>query len=263
MVFCGHCHRAMNGQYKKGFRYYRHANGCTNCLGGIVRADDLEERVIPHLFETFGNPAALKRAIEEATPNREKVEEIRKRLGVIGVELKKIGSGRDRILRLIASDDITDADAKDQLGKMKQRETRYQEEQERLEVGIQNIPSPAMYNEQRLASAKLWAMKGRADDFGLMTWEEKRKLAQTVFAGLTLDGNRMGVYVVRIAEGNLDELREDGHERLFPPLRKGGLGGWDKLVIEGQRSKSESLKKGKTQMFKTATSFCFSCVEFP
>jgi hypothetical protein len=206
MVFCGHCYRAMNGQEKKGFRYYRHANGCPNCLGGIVRADDLEDRVIPHLFETFGNPAALKRAIEEATPNREKVEETRQRLKVIDGELQKISKGRDRILRLISSDAITDAQAKGQLTKLKERESRMQNEQERLENSINHIPSPASYNGQRLGSAKLWALKSRAGEFDRMTWEEKRKLVQTVFDGTALDGRRMGVYVERI-DGQTDRRR--------------------------------------------------------
>ena len=64
---------------------------------------DRGRRNAPFVSETFGNPSAVQRAMEEATPNNEKVQEAVKRLESVTKELsKKLESSRQRILALIA-----------------------------------------------------------------------------------------------------------------------------------------------------------------
>jgi len=206
MVFCGHCNGSLSGMHQKGRRYYRHFG--KGCLGGNVRADDLEEVVIRHLFDCFGNPKAVQRAIEEATPTREKVEQGRKRIGRIAGELEKIETGRNRILGFIAKGTITDAQAEKQLDELSRKEQRLRDEWERLSERVDNEPTPesiravakgvsAKFRER--VDGKQNIKSRRANNaFDEMTWEEKRALAETVFSGKTADGRRMGVYVKRI-----------------------------------------------------------------
>src|SRR5262249_36450210 len=82
MIACAHCGYMLVGQMTtEGVRIYRHASGkrertCDRpAQRGSVRADEIEDVVMRHLFETFGNPAAVQRAMEDATPNNEKIRE--------------------------------------------------------------------------------------------------------------------------------------------------------------------------------------------
>lgn len=70
-----------------------------------------------HMFEAFGNPSAVQRAIEEATPNRDKIQEAAKRLERITEELTKLERSRQRILDLVVKGTIADDSATAQLEK--------------------------------------------------------------------------------------------------------------------------------------------------
>lgn len=81
MIFCSHCGYTMFGQTNHStVSYYRHARNRKNACGhpGFwVRADDVETAVFMHLFSAFGNIPELERAIEKATPNKERVDQLR------------------------------------------------------------------------------------------------------------------------------------------------------------------------------------------
>ena len=65
---------------RNGHLYYRHAARTACVRQGTkawVRSSHLEDVIMKHLFECFGNPAGFERAIEEATPNLEKVKRLR------------------------------------------------------------------------------------------------------------------------------------------------------------------------------------------
>jgi uncharacterized protein YbaR (Trm112 family) len=97
MVFCNGCGRAMGGHAKIDRpgcpRVYRHAfqkrmeERCP-CPCPTVSADALEKAVLWELFRLFGNPAAGERAVEAATPNRDKIDAFRHRLDHVSQELK-------------------------------------------------------------------------------------------------------------------------------------------------------------------------------
>jgi len=80
MIQCGHCGLAMFGQCNHGVSlYYRHAHPekrKTECPGPFpksgIPAPQIEDAVMAHLFEAFGNPAAVQRAIEDARPQDER-----------------------------------------------------------------------------------------------------------------------------------------------------------------------------------------------
>lgn len=219
MVFCGYCGYLLFGQSNKdGHLYYRHSNKerCRDCPRKprpYVRADYLEDLVIRHLFDTFGNPDAAKRAIEQAIPDNEKVEEYRKRHVELEQEFEKIKKVRHRILKQIENDAVTDADADSSFHSLKNRESAAHAERARLEEALSNSPSEidikAMIEtiQRRLArglparpvSAKRWiAMRDAKMNFAAMTWEEKRSLAEMVFDGKTPDGKPRGIYVTAV-----------------------------------------------------------------
>jgi DNA invertase Pin-like site-specific DNA recombinase len=217
MVFCAHCGYAMFGQTNRnGKRYYRHAHmkrvhpcPARRRYQAWINADNLETAVFRDLFDMFGNPAAVQRAIEEATPNKDKIAETRARLENLGNDLKQTRTGRERLLKLVVKGTITEEEAEKQLTKLKDQETRQQQEMERLRERLANIPDPETV--QAAATQIVATVSGKGlpyDDAGAerdlenqrvrmlsgMTWEEKRKLAEMVFSGKT-EEKRMGVYV--------------------------------------------------------------------
>jgi hypothetical protein len=164
----------------------------------------LEENVLRHLFECFGNPQAVQRAIEDATPNLEKIQELRKRRARVAGELEKIDKARNRILGLIEKDTLTDAQAAAKLNEMKEREARQQNQLRSIDGQLGNVPSPdairavaervaanRSYTDARFVARKRLANRNYSD----MTWEEKRSLVATVFAGRSPDDAPLGVYI--------------------------------------------------------------------
>jgi DNA invertase Pin-like site-specific DNA recombinase len=80
MIFCSHCEYAMTGQppNHNGHKYYRHANKrlkeCNRHKAWVL-VEEIEDVVMRHLFECFGNPQAIQKAIEKAIPNKQRIQE--------------------------------------------------------------------------------------------------------------------------------------------------------------------------------------------
>jgi DNA invertase Pin-like site-specific DNA recombinase len=211
-VFCDKRGYTMFGQTNhNGHRYYRHAHTdraekCPLRPRPWVRCDELEDKVLSVLFETFGNPKAAKRAFENATPNREKIKKYRKRLDRQKSELKKVRRARNMILNLIERETLTETQAEQKLNDLKHRESKLTEEMDRLAASLEKDPSPehiqaaankvARKFKRRFSSARLRIAMRKADtDFAAMTGDEKRALVEHVFDGIIVDGRPAGVYV--------------------------------------------------------------------
>lgn len=197
MIFCSHCGASMSGQTNRfGTQYYRHFPGvrrepCQHPHSWIT-ADEIEQLVMIHLFNLFGNPVAVQKAIEKASPDLEKLQQYQENLSRVTTELDKIERGRERIARLVLKGDMPESTAEKSLAEVKGRETILLEEQGRLSDFLSNRPSREQIE---LASKKAVACIGDGKPFSEMTWEEKRGLVQAVFGGKTPDGKRMGVYI--------------------------------------------------------------------
>jgi DNA invertase Pin-like site-specific DNA recombinase len=266
MVFCARCGYAMSGQYvaRNGRRYYRHtyddrarATDAECCAKGTPRgwvsADDLEERVFHFLFDTFGNPIAVQRAIEAATPNADKVDEARDRLRRLSAELDKLKASRDRVVRFIAKGTIDDADAEAELAELKKRESLLVKESDRLKADIAHAPSPERVKAtaERMSDlfrgwSSLWCKADTVNSrIEKMTWEERRALCQLVFGGRDRDGMPLGIYVERDGNGGwrfmirgvlLDD--EDGERWGLTPAT-GSMDDWE---FNGDPLQSRRLK---------------------
>jgi len=216
MVFCVHCKSALSGQFAEGKRYYRHRwNKTIKCdHRGHANAEVLEDAVIRELFDCFGNPQAVQRAIEEATPDQTKVVERQKQFERLTTELDKVRNGRERVIGHIAKDSITEAQADKQLAELRQREEKLTETLERLQETLKNVPSPELIQAvskqvagqfkngkaRKPISSAVLTSKLQAANTALdkMTWDERRALVQMVFSGTTSDGSRMGVYIEKV-----------------------------------------------------------------
>jgi site-specific DNA recombinase len=209
MVFCGYCQNSMSGQYNNGTRYYRHlpANQSTCPFRGHVKADDLETAVMGHLFDCFGNPIAVQRAIEAATPDMEKVDEYRESWNRLSNELVQIQKARERILCFVVKGTITEDQAEKQLNELKEKERLLTASLDAIHTGLEFIPSAEsirsvadrvanQFQARQPLSARLRAQTDRANgDISNMTWDEKRELVEMVFCGKTPEGKRMGVSI--------------------------------------------------------------------
>jgi hypothetical protein len=181
----------------------------------------IEDAVMRHLFESFGNPAAVARAIAEATPNTDKIQEAVQRLECVTVDLSKLERSRQRILDLVVKGTIEDASANTQLEKLKEREQKLTEQRTRLEDELAHVPSRAAIagvakqisgQFKVYASAKVWAKKVHANTaFDEMPYDERRQLCQMVFSGKTAEGKRMGVWVAWSPNGKRWTYRIEGH----------------------------------------------------
>jgi DNA invertase Pin-like site-specific DNA recombinase len=212
MIFCGHCGYALSGETAcGGHRYYRHvhkrrARGCPFPRAWI-RAEDLEAAVLWQLFDLFGNPAAVQWAVEEATPNREKIDELRKRRERLAAALAKTQEAQEKFLRLMAKGVVTEDRAEKQLGELKAEEDASKAQLEALDDELANVPNAeqiedaaercaAAFGKYKIASARPEARRMQANfDPDAMTWEERRALVEMVFAGKTPDGRRLGVSI--------------------------------------------------------------------
>lgn len=204
MVFCAGCGGSLSGWAgnRRGQRQYRHFGH--NCLHGCVQADELEETVLLQLFECFGNPVALERAVAAATPTMADAAKNQKRLKRLAGELAKITAGRDRVLSVLARGTVTEAQAEKQLLEMGKREQKLQDQFDQLTQHMDNAPTAEQL--QRVTDAvqdrfgrKRVSAKGRAIRSGItykdMTWDEKRALVELVFSGTDEAGQRLGVHI--------------------------------------------------------------------
>jgi site-specific DNA recombinase len=215
LVYCAHCGYALCGHTnpKKGARYYCHfsrGKGVGDCAlrpRPCVRADHLEDAVMRELFSCFGNPAAVQRAVEAATADRTKAEQLRGRLRVLEDSLAKVEAAHERVVDAIAEGVLTKAKASKKLAELDEREKALKGELDTLAAALRNTLTPeevraaaerasAGFRKHAPLSMKAWARKATLNhDYEVMAWEDARQLALMVFGGRTADGERLGVYV--------------------------------------------------------------------
>lgn len=210
-LFCQHCGYALSGTPNySGKLYYRHSNAkklkniCPHPAYSLPTVS-IDEIILRHLFDCFGNPKAFQEAIDKAIPNREKSAEHRDQLQRLQDSLEKLRAGRDRILNQLEKDTISEEDAADKLTEMKQREIRHAEQIQRLATALEHVPTPESvftFTEKVAGKVRKYVnpvqmaiLTHIQREFRAMTFEDKRALLKAVFNGETVDGKPMGVYV--------------------------------------------------------------------
>jgi hypothetical protein len=226
-IFCAGCGYNLTGQVKRttkkrtGTRttlhYYRHPSTerrqpCPYCPRPMVRARDVEERVIEGLFDLCGNPAAIAEAIREAAPD---LGRERKRQAKLEADLAKLREGRDRIMRLVLSGRATEEEADKVLDEAREREQGLQRELDSLVEVLSNTPDEEavqLYVQQMGDCIVVYDQHGMGEDangeqypggnnlgsFLSMTWEDKRRLVQAAFSQPQRGGKPSGVYITPV-----------------------------------------------------------------
>jgi DNA invertase Pin-like site-specific DNA recombinase len=196
-VYCGHCGCALSGQTNKGGgRYYRHTrNAAATCKRGRVKvwvnAAELEDAVFRGLFDLFGNADAMRRAVEDAVPNRDTIADLQQRHERVASELASVHDAKERLVRFIVKGTLTEDEATKELDGLRSREAALQEEQERLQAELADVPTT---DEVEVTATRYFAVC-RARRYDKMTQDDKRALAEMVFGAKMARGERLGVYV--------------------------------------------------------------------
>jgi site-specific DNA recombinase len=210
-IFCAACGMNLTGQLVTSsngvnYSYYKHsATGAKKCSCRPlpnVPAARIEEEVVGKLFDCFGNPAQIKRAIEAAVPNSDEAIKRRQRFQD---DLASVKKSRQNVLALVASGVVSMEDAQTQLGGLKDRESVLTAEIDRLDEALANVPSEddlKCYVQQIEDNIFVYDDEGNmrpgGNDVGTyitMTWEDKKRLIDAVFSGAVVDGKPAGVYV--------------------------------------------------------------------
>jgi DNA invertase Pin-like site-specific DNA recombinase len=215
-VFCAPCGYAMSGQHMKGckHRYYRHAHvrrlRVCKRPWPWVNADALEQVVLLYLFDCFGNPARVQKAIAEALPDQAKQDAERQRQDRLRADKAKVSAQKRRVVDGFTDGTLHGAEAKEKLAELEKREALLSDELQKLERilasaltarqvkdAAQEIVDKFRGTVERMAVQprhKLIADHAN-QHIETMTWEEKRALVEMVFGGTTPEGQRCGVYI--------------------------------------------------------------------
>ena len=214
VIFCGHCGYALFGQTNyNGNQFYRHGpterdRPCDRPTGkSYIGTKEIEDVVMRHLFECFGNPKGVQRIIEAATPNLAKINRDRTRVTDLLKLLERVKINRARTLGLRDKGLITEEEEDERLNAFKVEWDQYLEELNRLNNNLQNVPTPegirvvsakiaAKFEKYRYTDASQKAKVRHANHaLDEMTWEDQRALVETVFGGKTAEGKRMGIRI--------------------------------------------------------------------
>ena len=214
MIFCAHCGYALIGQTNAhGIMRYRHTpyQRTKQCnrpnWHSSVRADDVEEIVVRHIFETLGNPTGVQKAIEKATPDLNKIKEFEKITESLEGSLEKLQKGKKRIINLVKKCKISEKEAETELDDVNEQITNQNAKLIKIKSQLENRPTQkeikltskkvaSVFRKLKLSSAKRTESARHANhSYEEMTWQDKRDLLEYVFSGLDKDDNRLGVYI--------------------------------------------------------------------
>lgn len=197
MIFCGHCGFALFGQanhYKR--LYYRHprVRGCKNFHS--IPAVMIDDIVLAHLFEIFGDRAKMEQAAKEAIPNLKEIKQLSVQLEKNVQELKKSKLAKDKLLDKVEKGIIDDDDLRERFQKHKDREVLLKSENEKIQSKLETVPTEQIIKQKAQLMQRVKESYFHSEShLKEMTFEDKRELLQNIFSGTDKDGNRYGVYV--------------------------------------------------------------------
>ncbi|MHC2069624.1 recombinase zinc beta ribbon domain-containing protein [Bremerella sp. T1] len=210
-IFCTCCGYALSGQANRnGLLYYRHyppSKGvkvdCPADPSPYPRAEEIESSVIKELFLTFGNPAAVERALNKMMPDQEKAQKQRDQIAKLKNELEQIRLGRAKVMDMAVLG-IPDHEIKSKIEELNGQEALIARKISELSSHLDGLPSKEQILDvaqeigkrfRKKVSAKRWMMMMDAEDFDHMEWADKRALIEAVFASDQPDGRPMGIYL--------------------------------------------------------------------
>jgi len=200
MIFCAKCGYTMFGQMNHGTkRYYRHArHRKKDCrLQKFLPADLIENSVLIHLVRTLGDVERLRKAVEKATPNAAKIEELLHEQTQLKRETKKVTAQKERIVDAVAEGTLSSDEVKSKMEKLRTREEALLQRATTIEAQLENAPDPAKVKKLSQLGLQVLkaATKAHPEDIFTKPYEWKRKLVEHAFGGKDTKRERLGVYI--------------------------------------------------------------------
>ena len=204
MIFCEECGTAMTAEShpNRSYQIYRHQSSrtvkraCPNRKGWYVRKDEIEAAVMNHLFALFGDHTAVEAAIQKAIPDHSEIEELRERKSEHEKALVKLTRESNRLIDAIADGTIPKEKAKEKMDSIVAQEEALKAEVAKIEARTDNVPTKKQIQQHAslIKGVAKWVYS-RGDHLDRMSWDNKRKLCERVFAGKDSQGRRLGVYI--------------------------------------------------------------------
>ena len=201
MIFCKNCGSSMFGQtnptHKR--RYYRHQvkkeKGCF--ISKFVPADLIENSVLIHLVQIFGDPQKLEKAILRATPDLKKVQKLSKEHDILSGELKKVNTQKSNLINLAAEGALSSDDIMEKMTELKESENLIVDRLSAIKAELENTPDP-----EKIKRLSKWgqkvihnSVKNNPKIIFKRSYEWKRNLIEHAFSGKDSQGKRYGVYM--------------------------------------------------------------------
>jgi DNA invertase Pin-like site-specific DNA recombinase len=221
VLICGSCGSSLFGNRNtSGVRVYRHyprrklAEWRRSCgeVGMNLKADALEESVMKSLFSLFGNASRVRQSIEDAIPDKEKLDATRRELERLVGDQRQLEVKKGRVVRAIALGLIKDEEAARDMEDLRRQGDAVADRINKLKALLANTPTRDQieataikivnhFGRRHVDNKKLIEDRIREDqirfDFDGMSWEERKALLGMVFHGTTPEGTRLGIYVSR------------------------------------------------------------------
>jgi len=222
MILCGHCQTALFGEMmNKRTRHYRHRRateykGQITKVGCIhfkyVQADLIEEPIMKHIYEMFGDPSKIEKAIADAIPDLSETEELQKALIAQNNTLKGIDRKYDTYLDSLEETENKTSRSKiiKRMDDLEERHEAAQNEIKRIESKLKIIPNrEEIKTKTNLIKRQIKGYFKFPGDkyYEGMSFEDKRSLLQYVFKGTDSDGARLGIYISKDSKGWLYEIK--------------------------------------------------------
>ena len=198
VIFCARCGHALTGQTNnKTLRYYRHGRSRSEKCVKVVwpKADEIENAVLFSLFHLYRDLPSMERAIIDAIPNKEEIEQHNKDLVNFKKKLAEAEKEKRNIVKAIRKGLIEDDDAKRDMTEVKGQIANLKEEIERIGELLKDSPSKDMIKKRsKLIQKNLKDWFSSPSRLKKMSFEEMRSLVEIIFDGKAPDGSRLGVY---------------------------------------------------------------------
>ena len=212
MIFCLKCGLGMfgdqHGQEGKGlYRYYRHLRKVGNRVCDLklrVNANLIEEAVLMRIFATLGDPAGLEAAMLKAIPNRKRIQELRERKDFLKSELSKVEARKNRVIDSIAEGLLSKDEAGKKMADIRSRESSIKEEIDSIEPQLVNVPTEEEIRQKTKSIQRILGQIYRTPSrLAKMSFDERRRLVSSFFAGKDSQGRRLGVYIEKTKDGHI------------------------------------------------------------
>ncbi|MEX0980648.1 MAG: recombinase family protein [Bacteroidales bacterium] len=195
-VFCARCgHRHAIYRNYRGFQYYRHIKGKNNndCTfpHKVIPGYELENAVLLKIINTIGDRNRMQRAVERATPDLEKVEQLRSEQDTLLKKQKEINQQKQRLINSVAEGLLSKTDIQSKRTAIESDLNRITGLLNALQDTLDSIPQPEQIKRksQWITKMTVTLSKNPALILG-KSFKYKHELIQRVFTQ-----KDMGVYV--------------------------------------------------------------------